>query len=48
MCVFLCRKADLSDVLHVCFPDRYMPGSDCITVIIYLPSTFNNLKLQKF
>ena len=41
MCVFLCRKADLSDVLQVCFPDRCMPGSDCITVIIYLASTFN-------
>ena len=48
MCVFLCRKADLSDVLQVCFPDRCMPGSDCITVIIYLASTFNNLKLQSF
>ena len=48
MCVFLCRKADLSDVLQVCFPDRCMPGSGCITVIIYLASTFNNLKLQNF
>ena len=48
MCVFLCRKPDLSEVIQVCFPDRCMPGSDCITVITYLASTFNNLKLQSF
>ena len=47
MCVFLCRKVDLSD-FQVGLTDRCMPGSDCITVIIYLASTLNNLKLQKF
>ena len=48
MFVFLCKNDDLSDVLQVVIPDRYIPGSDCITVLIYLASIYNNLKLKKF